>query len=189
MSWRYKVGWTGGRIGSGVSVFVIGAGTTQPTWSAVNTAFRGWFVALSSFVPNDVSWTFPVESESFNPSDGVLEEVVSIPQAAGLTASDAGTTWSAPAGRIVRWNTGNVVAGRRLIGKTFIVPSSGAAFSEGSIAGSVRTSDGTAHGALLTGLQAAGGELRIWSRKHGVAVPVTGGATLARPTTLRSRND
>lgn len=189
MSWRYKVLWSGGRIGSGVSVFTIGAGPTEPTWAAVNTAFRNWFTAIAVNVPNDVSWTFPVESESFNPMTGGLETVVPIPQAAGLVGGDASAQWAAPAGRMVRWNTGSVVGGRRLIGKTFIVPSAAGSFNEGSVTTGVRTADATAHTALLSALTAAGGELRIWSRKHGSAVPVTGGATLARPTTLRSRND
>lgn len=189
MSWRYKVGWTGGRIGAGVSIFTIGAGPTEPTWASVNTAFRNWYTAIAPSVPNDVVWTFPFESESFNPSTGELETVVAIPQAASVAGGDNATGWAAPAGRMVRWSTGNVVAGRRLYGKTFIVPSSVLAFTEGSVNSATRGTDATAHTALVSALTAAGGELRVYSRTHGVAVPVTAGATQARPTTLRSRND
>lgn len=189
MTFRYKVGWTGGRIGAGVSVFNLGIAGAEPVWASVNTAFRDWYQALAPSIPNDVILTFPFESESFDPATGELQEVVSIPQAASVQGTDSNTSWSASAGRVVRWSTGVVVSGRRLYGKTFIVPSGAGAFSEGSVNSGTRGTDQTAHAALLNALEFAQANLMVYSRTHGVAEAVQGGATLARPTTLRSRND
>ena len=114
---------------------------------------------------------------------------VSIPQRASISGSDSSTTWSAPTGRIVKWSTGAVVAGRRLTGHTYLVPSSPSAFAEGSINTTVVLSDATAHAALITALAATTAPLAVWSRTHGQVGVVQGGATLSRPTVLRSRND
>lgn len=187
--WRYKVSWTGGRIGSGVSVFHVGGATAVPDWTAANTAFRAWFNSIGTNMPNDVLFTFPSEVEKIDPATGALVEVVGIAAAASVQGSDASTQWSAPAGRLVKWTTGVVVGGKRQIGHTFIVPTAAGAFTEGSVSSGVRTTDATAHAALILALDNAQADLRVWSRKQGVSTHVTSGATLQRPTVLRSRND
>jgi hypothetical protein len=187
---QYVVQWTGGRIGLGASVFHIGVSSPAGmNWANVNTAFGAWFTALRASTPNEVSWTFPFEVKTIDEATGALTGVFSIPQRASITGQDASTNWSSSSGRVVKWSTGAVVGGRRLSGHTYLVPSGGSAMSEGSVQNTIITSDGLAHAALISSLAAESAPLVVWSRAHGAEALVTGGATLARPSTLRSRND
>lgn len=187
---QYVVSWTGGRIGSGASVFHLGVSTpTGMDWAAVNTAFGNWYTAIRALVPNEVTWNFPFEVKTFDEATGNLTGVFPIPQRASIAGTDSTSVWSSSAGRVVKWSTGQVVGGRRLSGHTYIVPSSAAAFLEGSVAGTTITTDAAAHTALVAALAAQSAPLVVWSRKHGAEKLVTGGATLPRPSTLRSRND
>lgn len=187
---QYVVSWAGGRIGAGASVFNLAAPTPSAiNWANINTAFGAWFTAIRGTVPDNISWTFPFEVKTFDEITGALVGVYAIPQRAGIAGSDGAAAWSAATGRVVKWTTGEVVGGRRLAGHTYIVPSSSAAFNEGSVTSGVITSDGAAHTALLAALLAESAPLVVWSRKHGAARLASGGATLPRTSTLRSRND
>lgn len=187
---QYVVNWTGGRVGFGASVFMIGVSSPAGmNWANVNTAFGNWFTALRGSIPDNITITFPFEVKTFDEATGALTGVFSIPQRASITGSDASNAWSSSAGRVVKWSTGQVVGGRRLSGHTYIVPCGSNAFTEGSVSSSVITSDAAGHAALLAALATESAPLVVWSRKHGVEKLVTGGATLSRPTTLRSRND
>lgn len=187
---QYTVGWTGGRIGTGASVFHIGVSSPAGiNWANVNTAFGAWYTALRTSVPNDVTWTFPFEVKTIDEATGALTGVASIPQRAPIVGTGTDAAWSAATGRVVKWSTGQVVGGRRLAGHTYIVPCTNNAFNEGSVNGTTIGTDGTAHAALIAALATESAPLVVWSRTHGAEALVTGGATLARPTSLRSRND
>lgn len=190
--YRYTLQWTGGRIGTGATVLHFhGTGNDAAEWTAVGTNIRTWLVALAAKIPTDVRINFPTEVEMLDEATGELTEVIPVVPAAQVPGTGSSPDYAAPAGRIVRWSTPAVAAGRRLVGHTYLVPSSTSAYSGASISSSTLSTDNAAHSALLTALDTSPSNkiLVVWSRKHLTWGNVNGGATLARATTLRTRND
>jgi len=186
---EYRVQWTGGRIGEGFTVLHLGISGAGVPMAPVNTAIRNWFTALRATIPDDVNWVFPTEMRQFDEATGTLESVLPIPQATGLAGS-AGGAYLSGVGRLVKWTTGSVVNGRRLVGHTYLVPSVASAGTDlGSISPTVITSDNVAHAALIAALAAESAPLVVWSRTGGTEAIVSSGSTLSRPTTMRRRND
>lgn len=186
--YEFRANWTGGRIGQGVTVFHFEEGNDLFDANDVATAFRSWFNGMKTFIPDDVTITFPTELKKINPVTGDATEVRTVTPQAPVVGTDS-IVFAAPAGRIVKWQTNAFNAGRRLVGRTFLVPSSGCFTTSGSVSSSAITQDATHHSDLINDLAAADALLVIWSRKNGTTGVVASGATQERPTTLRSRND
>jgi hypothetical protein len=186
---EYSVQWTGGRIGTGFTNFHV----VEFADAEVNTlgpAIRTWFNAIKGTVASNVTWTFPAEVRKYDTETGTLLEALPVTPEASLAASGSGS-YNAAAGRLVRWQTGSIVAGRRLIGRTFIVPTSNTGFgTNGEVSSSTISTDNTAHGVLLGALNSGDFKgLAVWSKTAGVARRINSGATLQKATVLRSRND
>lgn len=192
MTLTYRPQWSGSRIGSGFTVFNLEGteSTTSETAENAATAIRAWFNSLIATIPNDVSITFPGEMLVTNAATGELESVLPVTPPTGIVGDYSGA-YAANAGRLVRWQTGAVLGGRRITGRTFLVPSGGVFTDGGNVGNSVIDSDAIAHAALLTALGASCPLLVVakGTVTPVVPIPVVSGATLPRPTNLRSRND
>ena len=186
---EYTVQWTGGRIGLGFTNWHIHESGAD-NLAAISTAIRTWYDAVNNTIPNSITNTFPAEVKVLDESTGTLENAVPVTPLSPLTGGGSGT-YSANTGRLVRWNTGEVAGGRRITGRTFLVPNIGTAFdSSGSVAASTLSTDNTAHAALLAATQAGDfPQLVVWSKKNGSVHFIRQGVTLAKATTLRRRND
>lgn len=184
---EYTARWAGGRIGSGATVMHFQGPADTITGNLIAAAMRQWFSARQAALPNDVTITFDAEIRNYA-LDGTLQTVIPITAPAPVTGSYA-DVWTNGAGRMVRYSTGQVVNGRRLNGRTFLVPSGGVFDNTGNVLGGTITADQTAHDTFRNALLAAGTEIVVWSRTYSVAHPVLTMSTVVRPVGLRTRND
>lgn len=165
-------------------------------------AIHDFWDALATQLPGDVVATVENAGDIINDANGELVGT----WAAATTAPVGGTAagpYAAPAGAVVRWNTGTILDGSRLRGRTFIVPLSSAIYDgDGSLGGGVITIMQDAAAAFVTAttptfvvwhrpLSAAAAGKRV---PPGVAHPggfgiVTGSSIPDRISILRSRRD
>lgn len=185
---EYVVRWSGGRIGSGATVLHF-APTASPTVAqAIATRTRAFFNQLASFLPDDVVLNFDSEVRVITAA-GDLEAVLPVTPGAAVAGTSAGS-FASGMGAMIRWNTGAVVGGKRIIGKTFLAPLSSTNFTaSGSVAGAFRTTVQTEATAFLANLVTDGSRLVVWSRTYAATSDVLTAAVPERPSYLRSRND
>lgn len=153
-------------------------------------AVKNFFDAIAPQLPADVTISYPVTGDIIDPLDGSLTGTWSAGALTDTTGSDSGV-YSAPSGAAVNWNTGTVLSGHRLVGRTFLVPLGGASFDL----------DGSLGLVPLAALQAAADGLVvysastmvIWNRPtlvHAGGFSVVVSATIHdKVAVLRSRRD
>ena len=118
---RFQVGWEGFIGAPGVSTFWVLDG------SAATPHIVNFYNGLGAFVPPDVTWTFPTDGDEIDVASGHVTGVWTGP-GNGPLHPDGGPVYSAPVGGLVRWLTASFAGGRRLAGRTFIVPMSSTSF-------------------------------------------------------------
>ena len=199
---RVRVAWTGFDGGPGVSTFFC---QTPDTFVA---ALHTFLTNLSSYIPNTVSLTIEPGGDVFDPLNGVLSGSWTAAATPAPVNCTGASTAARGAGLMLRWNTGSVINGHRLRGRTFIVPASKNAFDDnGNPGGGVRTDIAVACGLLIA---AEANNMVVWNRPrlvtpswtdvHGKVHPsrpaVTGGFSAVRDgglspvsAVLRSRRD
>lgn len=165
--WRHRFTWTGWAGSPATTTFYgsTGTGTAQalanecfgllnnifaPTASATNLP-NGLRIAEDPFVDE--------LDEATGDQVGRLA-VTSNPDIQGVGVNN----WAAPAGACITWSTNNFIAGRRVRGRTFLVP----------LAAAVYQTDGTLNPTFLSGVAAA-----ITTFINGLSEPVV----WHRPTT------
>ena len=167
----------------------------EPTEAIANTTagrVRTWFDTLKAYLPSAVTITFPTEMEAIDTATGDLTGTIALTTLTNVVGSNAGA-FASPVGACVNWSTGQIVNGRRLRGRTFLVPLSATHYQ----------SDGTLVDASRTGMIAASSTLcsyqdnlvlAIWHRptsggSDGVAAQVSSASVTDRAAVLRSRRD
>jgi hypothetical protein len=166
--WRVTADWSGGKIGTGFTNHYFTGGTSTPQQCADATkAFFSSALSVGNALPTGVAIAFRASVDAIEATDGGL--VTSLPVTAPGTITGSGTgPYAALAGSCVTWRTGDFLNGRRVRGRTFIVPLSGPSFqADGTI-------DTTILGFINTaaaGLISAAPEFLVWHR------PTSKGAT------------
>ena len=182
---RHRTTWTG---------FVGGPGVTTLYWdagSAVNlTAWNAFLTAIQARFPTVVTWQSQNQGDVIESTTGVISG--SWAGAAQPSVSGTGVgAYTAPSGCVINWRTAGVVDGRRLRGRSFMVPLHGGAYdSDGTISAAALTSLRTA---LATFQAAAAPVLQVWSRPldgaGGSNHTVTSADIPDKAAILRSRRD
>lgn len=160
---RVVVQWAGsGVTGLAVNVLHFAGDAGAPDPGAILDAYD----ACSPSLPSGVTVTVPNAGDVIEDTTGELVDVWT--GTGGGTATGGATgPRAAGVGVCVSWLTGGIINGRRLRGRTFLVPVSGGAWD----------TDGTFQPAALTQFQAfatqmlASGPLAVWHR------PTTVGGT------------
>lgn len=193
---QIRTTWTGGPSSPGLTVMnVDGSGTTN--WAAAAAAVRTFWSALGGGIPDEYSLQVEALIEEFNEGSGALIGEVSLGVAdtpAPLPGTYTGT-YAAGVGGRVDWLTSGIRNGRRVRGRTFIVPLASAAFdSAGAVSGANQTAWGTAGQTLIDDLEAAGAPLVVWSKPTlanpvGSMTPVIGVRPASKAAVLRGRRD
>lgn len=182
---KIPVSWTGGPGGPGVSVFYADAAGTIPTG-----ALATFFGAVKAMIPSSYTWTIPASGDIHDSTTGAL--VGSWTQGTPTTVAATGspTSFAGGTGVVVRWTTDGIVNGRRVRGRTFLVPVVSAIYDSGSILGTQLAVFQSAAAALVA---SSGANLRIWHRPSGgsggSAHPITGALAPDVAAVLRSRRD
>lgn len=187
---QYKVFWSIPNAGPSVSTFHAQA-SSETSAAALATRLRAFFNSVAAFLPNDVSLSFDSEVTTIDTATGVLTGTQAVPAPAGVTGTDS-AAWAGGAGARIVWNTGAIVAGRRVRGSTFIVPIRASAFdTAGRVSAGTISNFATAIGTLLAGLTSDSAELVVWSRpatgRPGTVHTVAGGAVSPVAASLRGR--
>jgi len=186
---RYVPEWSGISGAPGYTVLHVGGVVDPSAAQSVANLVRAWFDSMKTFIPNDATIVFPGEMTTHD-DDGTLTGAVTVATPpANVAGSDTGT-FSSPTGLRIQWETGSIVNGRRLRGRTFIVPLAGLGFeNNGTIQPTVVTNYTTYATTLLNALTTLGFPLVVWSQVGAVTFPVTAASVPDQATVLRSRRD
>lgn len=181
---RLRVTWSGSPVvGPGVSTFYF-----DPADTGASTLVRNFFNAAPLLFPAGLTLTIPSGGEIITDTTGDLSGTWNDPGSGG-TVNGANTgDFAKGVGMQVRWQTGGIVGGRRVVGSTFLCP----------IAGAIFDVDGTVDNASITSTQAAantmiGGAVtfKVWSRptasRAGTSNDITSAVVPDRVSWLRSR--
>jgi hypothetical protein len=193
---RVKTTWSGLAGGAGVSTFYSLDGVSMA--AGLVTFWNGIKAAL----PIGLHLIVESAGDSIDAATGAL--VGSWGSGSGTGVDGTGTgAYSLPSGMLVKWTTGVVLDGSRVVGKTFIVPIVAAAYdANGTIADANITELTTKAAALVT---ATSPDFVVWHRPFagspavgarparaahvGAAAIVTGSGAPDKCVVLRSRRD
>lgn len=188
MPQEYTARWQGARVGAGASVFHFESIAGPTAAAGLATAVRTLMQSLAGTLPNDVQISFDTEVRELA-NDGTLIDVYPVTPPASVTG--AGTTaFANGTGILVRHSTGVILNGRRILGRTFLVPVTGNSFADnGDVLGATQTTVNNAFATFITNSATAGANFAVWSRANAAVAPVVSSSAVSRPTTLRTRND
>ena len=177
---RLRINWTG--LNSGFSV--MHSGDALASAQAAADAVEDWLNALSPYIAAAQSFQVDPEAEEVDPVTGNVTGVASV-----TTITQTGDFSVAPvpqaAQALVRWRTGEYVAGREIRGRTFIP----------GIAGSQTSTTGELVPATLAGMQTASTAFLtasghgIWSPKNGQFELALTASVWSEFAVMRSRRD
>jgi hypothetical protein len=194
---RVTINWTGfvGAPGFTNLYFSPAAGPdiTQAVVDAAVTKTYTWLSNFTSSLPTAVTTGVDPSVEVINSLDGKLIAFMTGTPPAATAGSDSGT-FSAATGVVTSWYTGGIRNGRRVRGRSFIVPMGPTAYqNDGTIATTKLTAwRGTAN-ALIANVDAA--RLAVWSRPSapgaldGIAYDVISAQVNDKVAVLTSRRD
>lgn len=197
---RVKVRWHGFTGSPGYSNFFFrewsDAGYVPSVAEASNSAAKvhQFFDAIKGIFPPVVNIQVEGDVEVINDTNNELQTAFSVGPFANLTGGAAAANYSAATGAVVSWQTGGVRNGRRVRGRTFLVPTSSGAFDvDGSLVSSWATNLATYANTLIS--NTPGPELGIWARptapgaEDGEWAVVTAATVPDMAAVLRSRRD
>lgn len=155
--YRVKMNWTGFPGAPGLSVFHFrdfdtepGAGLSEAGAQAATARVDTFITAVVPYLPQGVMLRSDTEVEVIEETTGQLEDTYSVTPAAAKTgAMSTANGFSAPSGAVINWRTQGVRNGRRIRGRTFLVPLGSGSYQ----------ADGTLSTAAVAGLAAAANAL------------------------------
>lgn len=153
--------------------------------SAVTATGTFWNAVDAQF-PDELSWSVQPDVAFINEVNGELVQLVTVaapPSGVGTQTDEFLPTANQA---LLTWNTGQVVGGRLLKGKTFVPGITEAQVSNGALMSFYRTVVNNAAAALIADVSTS---LMVWSRKNGTSRAATAGTTATKVAVLRSRRD
>jgi len=180
---RLRVTLSGGVMGSGVATHYFDSSTT-----AGQSLYKGFWTSCASVMSGGVTITVPDNGEEFDSVTGALVGVWSQGTPGTITGGGTGS-YPGGVGACVGWNTSGIHAGRKVRGRTFIVPLALNQYdNDGSLATGAITTINTAAATMLSG---AANKHLIWARPRpgvpGEAYIITGGLVKDHVSWLKSR--
>ena len=149
---------------------------------------KGFFDLLVSRLPNGMHIAYPSSGDELNEASGVITGSWGVTPPADTVGGDS-SVYPGAAGACVIWDTLSIVAGRRLKGRTFVVPMTSATFDiDGSLSAGTVTLFNSAIATFLSGTAGSG---LVWHRpvggSGGVAGVIQGGHVSDKCAVMRSR--
>lgn len=189
---RITAQWTGFRGSPGYSNFFFdGAYADEGGVEAAALAVADFFTAFRDELPSGTNITVQPTGDLVDEASGQITSVIDFAAPPAVLGSDS-RTYSAATGAVVNWNTQDYVNGRRVRGRTFLVPlSSGAFDGSGDLASGALTKLRTAANGLVEAT--LDHPLCIWHRPvngaGGSSHVVTNATVPDLGAVLRSRRD
>jgi hypothetical protein len=195
--YRVVAKWAGftGSPGFSNFYFICASGNTHTAAGAVNglDQVRNFFNGLSALFPVGLTINMDPAVAVLDEASGVALSEFSVTPGGTVTGTATGA-YSAPSGAVVNWRTSSIVAGRKVRGRTFLVPLGPIAYqANGTLADNVRTDINTAASIMANVALGSPAKLGVWHRAvngaGGVHVPVTSATVPDMAAVLRSRRD
>lgn len=156
--------WTGGPSSPGVSTFCLDYDGVAVIDDA-QASIRGFLANLGGMIPTGYSVQVEQLTELYDEATGQLTGEYNAAAAVAPVTGAATGVYAAGVGFRVDWSTATIRNGRRVRGRTFVVPVQGGSFQEdGTINTPTRDGVQTAASALISNLAADGAPFVIWSR-------------------------
>ena len=129
-------------------------------------AVHDFFTGVVGELPNAVTITFQPTIQRITEADGTVIDEVAIGTVPSPVTGLGGANFSAPSGACITWLTADSVNGRRVKGRTFLVPLATAAYGpDGTLNDTILAEIRTAANALVARNTAdANGKLVVWHR-------------------------
>lgn len=152
---RVRCTWSNFTGAPGVSTFYTSASRVDMT------PIRSFFQALTLYLAASVQVQVANAGDQINDATGEINGVWSGPVQSIVSAANSGS-YSSASGGLVSWIANGIVAGRRPVGKTFLVPLQSSAYTA---SGGLSSTFTTAALTAATNLAAAmNPDLLVWSR-------------------------
>jgi hypothetical protein len=141
-------------------------------------ALRTFFNSLAAFFPTGLTIQVPSSGDYIDETDGGIGGSWAVGTTPTVVTGTSSAAYAGHAGMCIHWLTTGIVAGRRLRGRTFLVPVTSLSFEgNGTPTASAQTTLSNAANTLLT---AVGTDMAVWSRPvkaHTKYDPKTGAST------------
>jgi hypothetical protein len=184
---EYRAIWSTPGGGTGYSVFHFQDVVSNTQAQGLANAVRAFFLTVSGVIPDDCTVSFDSEVTVYT-LGGVLTGVFPVTPPAptpGLTNA----TFNRAAGVRIDWGTGHIVAGRRLTGRTYIVPAGAGAFDSTGLVNSANITALTNAGQALITACSSIQALVVWSKTHGIAWAIDTASVPTKGAILTGRRD
>lgn len=181
--YRVTATWSGFQGAPGYSKFCFSDLTTDAARNAAGAAVKAYFTAYAPYMLTSWSVLVSPTVQEYNVGTGTLDaEATMTTPPTSQVGSAALAAFAGGSGLCCTWRTGTIYAGRRVIGRTFMVPGVGVFENDGTIQTVARGAVEAAGNALVA---AASCELAIWAKSWSVGVdgkPVQTGGQVAPVT-------
>jgi hypothetical protein len=196
---KVKVRWDGFLGSPGYSNFYFDTVdpnnfVTEVEAAEVAERVRVFFNAIKGRFPAAMTWSIQSDVDQVGETDGKIFGIESIPPIAPIAGAAVAAPHSGTSGVVITWLTQGVRNGRRVRGRTFLVPTSNSVYeNNGTLNSTIQGEFAAAAGTLrapVNGLQ-----LTCWSRNTAPGVEdgeshlVTGSNVPDMAAILRSRRD
>jgi hypothetical protein len=182
--YRVRTEWTGLAGTPWLSTHYFDAAGGTPLQAV--TAERAFWLALVPQITNQVTAQVQGVVDTLGLS-GTLEASDSVTPPSVVTGTGTGDCLPVASQGCIKWQTGAIIGGRRLVGKTFIPGMiAGTQTHQGNVQPATITAVGTACAALISD---ANSQLVVWSRASSGSATAVSGALLSRFSVLRTRRD
>lgn len=165
---RAKIAWTIPGAGKSHSVLHFSTNSESAPVQAdaddVATKVATFLTSLRNHIPGTISLQRLADVEEINEATGDLIGVFSTTTTAAASGSLPSTEkWAAPVGAVITWTTAGIRNGRRVRGRTFLVPLGSSVFDTD---GTIGTTPMNGINSLSAALYAASGttSLAVWGR-------------------------
>lgn len=190
--WRYQVVWTGWSGAPGYSTFFADAtdapqGHADQVFNLLGTALSD-VGGVTNYLPNGVKLTFGSVMDRVDAGTNDLIGTAAVTPPSTITGV-GGNLYSAASGACITWRTALFVQGRRVVGRTFLIPLNGSAYGDdGTLGADFLTK---ARSAAATYIAAAVSTpvvmMRATPTHPGGAAPIIAGSITDQAAVLRSR--
>jgi hypothetical protein len=141
-------------------------GVTTFFFSTISQArvdsLRTFFNSLAGLIPSNLTIQVPGSGDYIDEGAGGIGGSWSVGTTPTVVSGSGTGAYAGHAGAVIHWLTTGIVAGRRVRGRSFLVPLVSSAFeSNGSLTSTAINTISTAGTTLLT---AVGADMSVWSR-------------------------
>lgn len=184
---QYRAVWSVPGGGTGYSVLHFTTAGTAAAAQIIADNVRAYFESIKGLFPDDVSISY--ESEVLDLDDaGTLLAVWAVTPPSTTVGINA-AVYSRAAGARVDWGTDTIVNGRRLAGRTYLVPLASVCFTTTGLLTTVNQAEIVTKSQAFITATGLNRPLRVWSRTHATSATASKASAPFQGAILRGRRD